>query len=211
MRLNRIMIKICGITSREDALKCIRAGSDAIGFIFADSPRNITPEQARKIVEVIPPFITTVGVFVDEDAEEIKRIIKYCGIDIVQLHGEESPSICEKLMPRTIKTLRFKDKSSLNLLDEYKNRVRAILLDTYDEKLMGGTGRPFNWELGKIAKAYRIPIILAGGLNPRNITDAIRIIRPMGVDANSGVETGPGKKSFTLIKEFISNVRKLND
>ncbi len=203
----RILVKVCGITNLRDAINAARAGADAIGFIFAESPRKMSPEMARRIIRILPPFITTVGVFVNAGWREIKNIMEYCGLDMIQLHGDESPSLCEMLMPRTLKAIRVKDRSSLEIIKDYKNRVRAILLDSFSEKAMGGTGVTFNWELGKKAMAHSIPVILSGGLNPQNISDAITMLRPAGVDVNTGVEIRPGVKSFNLMKEFILNIR----
>jgi len=203
-----IRVKICGITNKRDALQAVESGADALGFIFAESPRRITPEQAKDIISCLPPFITTVGVFVNASEEEIKRIIQYCGIDMVQLHGDESPRFCNLFMPRTIKSLRVNDASILEKIPFYKGYVRAILLDTYDDRLMGGTGISFDWQIAVNTKRYGIPLILSGGLRPENIFNAIEIVKPFAVDVNSGVEIKPGRKSGVLMRSLFINIKK---
>jgi len=204
-----VRVKVCGITNYEDASMAIELGVDALGFIFAPSPRGITPEEARDIIRAIPPFVQAVGVFVDEDPVTIRRIIRLCGLDLVQLHGDESPDFCHELMPNAIKAFRLKDESSLSVIGPYRGRVRAILLDTYVEGKKGGTGRAFDWNLAIKAKGFQIPTILSGGLNPDNIAEAISLVKPFGVDVNSGIEAAPGKKSPALMTELIEIVRKM--
>ena len=205
-----VRVKICGITNYEDASAAINLGADALGFIFASSPRRITPEDARDIIRDIPPIVKTVGVFINEDPEIIRDIIQFCGIDLVQSHGEESPDLCDELMPRTIKALRIKDESILPSIEPYHGKVKALLLDTYSEVLAGGTGKTFDWDLALRIKRIGIPIILAGGLGPSNIEDAISHVRPYAVDLNSGIEERPGKKSHALMKELMDKVMKAN-
>lgn len=124
-------VKICGITDKQDALKAVKLGADALGFIFAPSPRQIAPDAARRIIKDIPPFVKTVGVFVNEEAAAIREHINYCGLDLVQLHGDEPPDFCRELMPYTIKAFRIKDDSSLQRCARCQENVRALLLDTY--------------------------------------------------------------------------------
>ncbi len=204
-----IRVKVCGITNYQDASMAIELGVDALGFIFAPSPRGIIPEEARDIIRAIPPFVQAVGVFVDEDPVTIRRIIRLCGLDLVQLHGDESPDFCHELMPNAIKAFRLKDESSLSVIGPYRGRVRAILLDTYVEGKKGGTGKAFDWSLAIKAKGFQIPTILSGGLNPDNIAEAISLVKPFGVDVNSGIEAAPGKKSPALMTELIEIVRKM--
>lgn len=207
--MNHVAVKICGITDYEDASMAVELGAGALGFIFARSPRQITPQKARDIIRAMPPFVKTVGVFVDEGPAAIKEIIHDCGLDLVQLHGDESPDLCCDLMPYTIKALRIKDESSLRTSRIYLGKVRALLLDTYSKDKAGGTGRTFDWQLAIKIKKLGIPIILAGGLGPSNIDGAVSTVRPYAVDVNSGVEERPGKKSHTLMKDLMEKVRRI--
>jgi len=201
-----VKVKICGITECGDALEAFQLGVDALGFIFAPSPRRIAPEMARFIIKAIPPFMKTVGVFVNEKAAIIREYINYCGLDLVQLHGDEPPDFCRQLMPHTIKAVRIKDESSLEMCSAYQGNVRALLLDTYAADKAGGTGKTFDWQLALKIKETGIPVILSGGLGPSNIEAAIRVVRPYAVDVNSGVEERPGKKSFALMKELMEKI-----
>src|SRR4030042_1611257 len=204
-----IRIKICGITNLDDAALAVNLGADALGFIFAPSPRSVSPETARDIIRHIPPFVKAVGVFVDEDPEGTDKIIAFCGIDLVQLHGDEPPEVCDRFMPRTIKALRIADESIIRSAKVYKGKVRALLLDSYHEKMAGGTGKGFDWGIAiSIRDSAGIPIILAGGLGPLNIEGGISRVRPYAVDVNSGVEERPGKKSPRLMEELVENFKR---
>jgi phosphoribosylanthranilate isomerase len=207
--MNTVAVKICGITDSKDAWIAVELGASALGFIFAYSPRQISPQKARDIINAIPPFVKTVGVFVNEDPAVIRDVRHYCGIDLVQLHGDESPDLCDELMPYTIKALRIKAESSLRMAQAYRGKVRALLLDTYSKSQAGGTGKTFDWQLAIKIKKLGIPIILAGGLGPSNIDDAISAVRPYAVDVNSGVEKHPGKKSHTLIEDLMQKVKRI--
>ena len=208
--MDKVKVKICGITNYEDASIAVELGAVALGFIFANSPRQITPQKARDIIHALPPFVKTVGIFVNEESAEIKEILHYCGLNLVQLHGDESPDLCHELMPATIKALRIKDTSSIQSSLAYQGNVRALLLDTYSKDKAGGTGTTFDWQLAVKIKERGIPIILAGGLGPSNIDDAVRTVRPYAVDVNSGVEECPGKKSHKLMKDLMRKVRRMN-
>ena len=207
--MNNVAVKICGITDYEDASIAVELGAAALGFIFAHSPRQVTPQKARDIISAIPPFVKTVGIFVNQDPIEINKVMRYCGLDLVQLHGDESPDFCDELMPYTIKALRIKDEASLRTAQAYRGNVRALLLDTYSKDKAGGTGETFDWQLAIKIKKLGIPIILAGGLGPSNIEGAISIVRPYAVDVNSGVEKRPGKKSHALIKDLMEKVKRI--
>ncbi len=200
-------VKICGITEKEDALGAVELGADALGFIFACSPRQISMKKARRIINAIPPSTKTVGVFVNQEAAAIREHIDYCGLDLVQLHGDEPPEFCRALMPYAIKAFRIKDASSLPMCAVYQANVRAMLLDSYAKDKAGGTGKTFDWQLAVKIKEAGIPVILSGGLGPSNIEEAIRVVRPYAVDVNSGVEEHPGKKSLALMKELMQKVR----
>ena len=198
-------IKICGTTNLDDALIAVEAGADALGFIFVpNTPRYLHPDEAAKIIEELPPFITTVGLFVNAEQKEIDTIANNCSLDAIQLHGEEPPELCVTLNRRVVKAFRVKDELSLSRLRDY--HVRAYLLDTYVKGTMGGTGKVFDWNLAVKAKQYG-RIILAGGLNPHNIASAILRVRPYGVDVSSGVEASPGRKDPAKVKAFIGAVR----
>lgn len=199
-------VKICGITNIEDAVAAAEYGADAIGFVFQPkSPRAITPETAKNIVSALPPFITTIGVFVNEDKLEIERIIRYVGLNIVQLHGNEPPDACQ-LNRKVIKAIRVKDLTDLEPLKRYN--VSAFLLDTYSPHTMGGTGQIFNWDIAVEAKKFG-RIILAGGLNHENIEEAIKWVRPYGIDVATGVESNKkGEKDHKKLKLFIEKARE---
>ena len=206
-----VRIKICGNTNEADARMAVDMGADALGFIFfPESPRNITPEDARCIIEGIPPFVKTVGVFVSEARDTVKDIMEFCRLDMVQLHGSESPAFCREFVPRAIKAFRLKDAESLRPMASYSAHVRAFLLDTYQEGVVGGTGAVFDWALARKAKDRGVPIILSGGLGPSNITKAVTSVQPYAVDINSGVEMSPGKKDPALMKSLMGQFNRIN-
>lgn len=196
---------MCGITNSEDAQAAIESGADALGFVFAKSPRRVTKEQARDIVKNLPPFVSFVGVFVDERVEVIQEIGDFCHIGTVQLHGNEPPSCLNHLEGyKIIKAFRIKEESDLMPLGDYQ--PHAFLLDSYVKDVMGGTGVPFKWDIARAAHKYGT-VILSGGLTPENIREAIRVVKPYAVDVSSGVESSPGKKDHLLMKRFIGNAK----
>lgn len=219
-------IKICGITRTVDAVFVAQAGADAIGFIFyPPSPRYVTPEQAKAMIDSLPDRkgtvqgirsadifpsarrIATVGVFVDETAMRVEEIAAFCGLDLIQLHGNESPDYCRHFpRERIIKNFALKAPEDLERIRTYD--VRAILVDAYDQNLFGGTGRTSNWALAARAKALA-PLILSGGLHAGNIRDALAAVRPAAVDVNSGVEISPGIKDHDKIKMMIEKIRTM--
>lgn len=202
----RTRIKICGITNIEDALAACELGADAIGFVFAESPRKIAVEDAKRIVHQIPPFVQTVGVFTSEGAEVFATAVS-ANLELIQLHGDQSEEFSRSLGRfKVIRAVRVKDERSLKQLKEWHS-ASTFLLDTWSPDQKGGTGTSFNWDLALKAKNSGKAIILAGGLNPSNIAEAIRTVRPHAVDVSSGVEAQPGKKDLTKLKEFIDNVR----
>ncbi len=202
-----VRIKICGITNKEDALAAAHLGADALGFIFAPSPRKISAERAREIIKALPPFIKTVGVFVDEDPERVSSIVAMCGLDVLQLHGSESIDYCSSFDRRVIKAVRLRSRDDLENLSKYVNVVDALLLDTYVPNKLGGTGITFDWKLAVEARRYG-RIILAGGLNPENVAAAISMVKPYAVDASSGLEQSPGVKDHEKMAQFIARVRQ---
>lgn len=204
-----VRVKICGMNRAEDVVLAVRLGVHALGFIFAPSPRQVSPEAVREIVRGLPPLVQTVGVFVNEDPARIREIVSFCGLDLVQLHGDESPADCEALMPRTVKAFRLKDEASLAAIEPYRGKVRAALFDAYSEEKRGGTGKTLDWDLAARGKELEIPIILAGGLTPGNVRKAVSTVRPFAVDVNSGVEERPGRKSPALMERLMEIVSNL--
>ncbi|MCK5233091.1 MAG: phosphoribosylanthranilate isomerase [Desulfobulbaceae bacterium] len=204
----RTRIKVCGMTDKSEVADTVAAGVDALGFIFVkESPRKVEPDKVRAIVGDLPPFVDAVGVFVDEKAEVVDEIVQYCGLTMVQLHGAESPEYCEKISTRAVKAFRVGPESTKSDLTPYEGKIAAFLLDTYSKKAAGGTGKTFDWRL---VEAINPPgfVILAGGLTPDNVGEAIKQVRPLAVDVNSGVETMPGKKDINEIRRFVEEVRK---
>ncbi len=198
-------IKICGITNLNDAKIAIDYGADAIGFVFAESVRKVNREKVKAIVQKLPPFVTFVGLFVNETAKNIENICTYCGLNAVQLHGNEPPDFLDRLKYyKVIKAFRIKNERDIAPINKYKSD--AVLLDGYAENKMGGSGASFDWKIVKKLKTSR-PVIIAGGLTYLNVSRAIKIAKPYGVDVSSGVEIKPGKKDRELIKKFIDAVK----
>lgn len=198
-------IKICGITNMEDAQAAAEYGADALGFIFyKESKRYVDPQVAKSIISSLPPFITTVGVFVNQGMDEISQIKEATGIQVAQLHGDETPEFVSSLPIDVIKVIRVKDKSDLDKVAQYS--AQAILFDTYSDKEYGGTGESFDWEILNNLSSEK-KVILSGGLNPENVLEAVQIVRPYAVDVSSGVEDTPGKKDHTKIKKFIEAIK----
>ena len=207
----RTRIKVCGITCPEDARIAVAAGADGLGFIFVEgSPRLIDPEMVKTITGELPPFVSRVGVFRDEDIEEVQEIIHYCRLTLVQLHGSESPEYCHKIPCQVIKSFSIRPDSDNEELAAYADVVSGFLLDTYHKDMAGGTGMPFDWNLVEQVKPPG-PVILAGGLTPENVGEAIRQVKPFAVDVNSGVEYQPGRKDSDKLKRFVHEVRKADE
>jgi phosphoribosylanthranilate isomerase len=202
-------IKICGITRLEDALCAAACGADAVGFIFHPaSPRYTTPEKARAIITDLPKRIATVGVFVNETTEIVERTAEACGLDLIQLHGDESPAYCRHFPPeRVIKAVSPGTPEALRALEAYQ--VRALLIDARDRNRYGGTGMQADWTLAIKIREGR-PLILAGGLHPGNIGEALAFVVPQAVDINSGCELAPGIKDHDLMKRIIGMIRGMN-
>ncbi len=202
----RTRIKVCGITDREQALAIAALGVDALGFIFvAASPRCVAAAQVRDIVAALPPFVSTVGVFMGHDPGLVNEIAHSCGLSMVQLHGKESPEYCRAMQLPVLKAFRV-GPEALPELAPYGRVAKGFLLDTYRPGQAGGTGATFDWELvGRLALPG--PLLLAGGLTPDNVGPAIRRLRPWAVDVNSGVELSPGRKDLALVERLIAEVR----
>ncbi|OGX28320.1 MAG: hypothetical protein A2705_01290 [Omnitrophica WOR_2 bacterium RIFCSPHIGHO2_01_FULL_52_10] len=198
-------VKICGITSIEDAQMAVDAGASALGFIFhKKSPRYVSPSKVRPIIEALPPFVTPVGVFVNGSEHAVRDICRLARIATVQFHGEESPGYCKRFKHfKIVKAFRVKDTFDFKSILQYK--VDAYLFDTFQEETasFGGTGKTFNWELLKNYK-FDKPVILSGGLNPENVRQAIEAVRPYAVDVASGVEKSPGIKDYRLVQAFFT-------
>ncbi|MEN6318881.1 MAG: phosphoribosylanthranilate isomerase [Syntrophaceae bacterium] len=202
-------IKICGITNLDDALNAYAFGADAIGFIFYQkSPRYVTPEAARHITDNLPRNIARVGVFVNHDITAVRDIYGFCGLDLIQLHGDESPEYCHQF-PESVLIKAFSPKSDEELNDIIKFPVKAFLIDSRTADLYGGTGKKSNWELASKMMTIR-PLILSGGLNPDNILEATETVVPHAVDVNSGVEASPRCKDPHKMKEVIEMAHGCN-
>jgi len=204
-----VKIKICGITNREDAATAVAAGADALGFVFyRKSPRYVEPAVAKQIIATLPPMVTPVGLFVNEELKVARDLMDSCGIALAQLHGDETAAYCLELARPVLKAIRVRDRGSFLALAEYQGRagVRGFILDTYAEEAYGGTGRVMDWTLA--AEAARAAVILlAGGLTPDNVGEAVRTVRPYGVDVSSGVESAPGKKDPQKVRAFVQAAR----
>jgi phosphoribosylanthranilate isomerase len=197
------LVKICGITNAGDARVAADAGADAVGFIFAESPRRVGVEEARRISVALPENTIRVGVFVDEGPAEISRISREVGLDLAQLHGEETPETVAALREagvKVMKALRVESASTLEALDAYE--ADLFLLDAYSAKARGGTGERFDWGIAKSLKG-RDNIVVSGGLGPENVREAVEFFEPFGVDASSSLEDGPGIKNGELVRRFV--------
>lgn len=201
------LVKICGITNIDDALAAVSAGADALGFNFyKPSPRYISPQSAREIIEELPASVLTVGVFVNEEA--VTRIAAEAGVAALQLHGDESPSYCNGLADRyVIKTLAVSNDFDIDVIKSYD--VEAIMLDASDNKLRGGTGKTVDWSLARDVSRLVPKLFLAGGLSPENIEEAIATVHPYAVDACSALEDRAGKKNHERMRAFIKAVRSV--
>jgi phosphoribosylanthranilate isomerase len=202
-------VKICGITSLEDALAACEAGADALGFNFAQEAklrgRYIDPEHALSIAEQLPPFVMTVAVCVNDDADTLLEYLSF--LDRVQLHGEESGEVCDAIGSEAIKAFRVTPDFDVRSMDEYA-AASAYLLDAYVPNARGGTGKTFDWDVASSAVALGKPLILAGGLTPDNVAEAVRKVRPYAVDTAGGVESTPGKKDHAKLRSFVKNAKR---
>lgn len=205
-------VKICGITNKDDAFKAIKFGADALGFIFyKKSPRYVSPSRARNIISILPPFVTIVGVFVNEKIGAIQDIAGFCGLNAVQLHGDEDHHFCHRLkryqVLRIIKGFRVDETFDFRTAEKFD--VDGLLFDTYQDKVFGGTGKAFNWQLLKSAHV-KGSVILSGGLTPENVKEAIEVVKPFAVDVSSGVEAEPGRKDHQKLEMFIRNAKGIS-
>ena len=207
----RTRIKVCGITGKDDARAAVAAGADGLGFIFVkESPRLVDPDVVRAVTGELPPFVNSIGVFCDEDIEVVEEIINYCHLTLVQLHGSESPEYCKGVSRPVIKSFSVRPETESQELAAYSEVASGFLLDTYHKDMAGGTGKVFDWKLVEQIHPPG-PVILAGGLNPENVGDAIRLVKPFAVDVNSGVEYQSGRKDTDKLKSFADEVRKADE
>lgn len=200
-----VRVKICGITNVEDALYAAEAGADALGFVFYEkSPRYVNPQTAGEIIQALPPFITTVGLFVDATASEVRDAVFESKVGLLQFHGSEEPEYCRSFGLDYIKVFRVKDRDSLKDMGNYA--AAAYLLDAYSDTEYGGTGKTFDWDAAAYAKRFG-RVIVAGGLRPDNVADAVARVNPYAVDVSSGVEAAKGIKDKGAVKMFIMNAK----
>jgi phosphoribosylanthranilate isomerase len=207
MGSRRTRVKICGITRVEDALAAAQAGADAIGLVFySKSPRAVDVEAARAICAALPPFVTTVGLFVDAEPQVVQNVLKQVPLDTLQFHGAESPEYCSQFGRPFLKALRMHDSIDIAAERNQYLAARALLLDTYRPGVPGGTGEIFDWQ--RVPRELAGHIVLAGGLNPANIGAAVEAVRPYAVDVSGGVESAPGIKDAQRIRDFIAAVSR---
>ncbi|MBL6722633.1 MAG: phosphoribosylanthranilate isomerase [Candidatus Margulisbacteria bacterium] len=201
-------VKFCGITNRTDAMNAIALNIDALGFIFYEqSPRYISIEKVEEILLDLPPFIHVIGVFVNASVDFINEATKRCRLTGIQLHGQESPEFCLKFHLPVIKAIPVKNKEDIYCIPQYKGCVNGILLDTKAQNVHGGTGKTFDWGLAIEAKAYDVPLILSGGINATNISKAIKMVSPYGIDICSGLEKEPGIKDYNKMKLLLDAIQ----
>lgn len=208
--MNRIRVKICGITRPEDGIAAAAAGADAIGFVFyGQSPRNVSIATANRIIRELPPFVTTVGLFVDAAAEEVRSVLGNVGLDMLQFHGDETAQYCGQYGKPWLKAIRMKPGVHLSAEAGKFAGCAGLLLDSCLPGKAGGTGQVFDWS--RVSGSLDKPVILAGGLHSGNVTEAIHRVRPYAVDVSSGVESAPGVKEAGKIADFIEQVRTASE
>lgn len=201
-------VKICGITSPEDGIHAAQNGADAIGLVFyPPSPRAVTPEQAAKIISALPPFVTTVGLFVDEAPEQVEATLQQVSLDLLQFHGNETPDQCSTFGRPWMKAIRMRPDVDLQQECDRYSGAAALLVDAYQPGVPGGTGETFDWQ--RIPAKLDKPLVLAGGLSVVNVAEAVAQVRPWAVDVSGGVEQRKGVKSPTKVEQFIENVHSI--
>ena len=205
----KTQVKICGVTNVADGMVAAEAGADLIGLMFYEqSPRQVTLARAAEISRALPRFLIRVGVFVNPSPDLVMRAISECQLTMLQFHGDETSDFCTHFGLMSVKAIRVRDESSLQLLENY--RTDAILLDAHSPKGLGGTGEQFNWDLAVKAQAFGRPIFLAGGLTPENVAAAVQTVHPFGVDVSSGVESAPGIKDPAKVRAFIAAAKSVD-
>lgn len=208
--VNTTRIKVCGITRPEDAVAAAAAGADAVGVVFAPSPRQVTAARAAEVLSALPDEVRRVGVFVNPSLEEVAEAVELARLDMVQLHGEESPEFCVAVGMPVAKAVRVGPDFDSAMIEPYRGAITLLLLDTYVPGVAGGTGLPFGWHelAGRLPSTA--PIAVGGGLRSYNVAEAIRVLRPFAVDVSSGVEASPGIKDVRLMEAFVAEVRAAN-
>ncbi len=206
--MKRTRVKICGITRREDAMACARLGADAMGLVFYDkSPRAVSIEQASEVIAGLPAFMTTVGLFVDPEVAEVEQVLASVSLDCLQFHGNETASFCTQFKRPYIKAIRMEPGIHVSDYEAEYHTAGGLLLDTYVAGVPGGTGQTFDWD--RVPQQTQIPIILAGGLKPDNVAEAISATQPYAVDVSGGVEQAKGIKQSSKIEQFMSEVNRI--
>ncbi len=201
--------KICGITREQDLHAAVAAGADALGFVFyAKSPRNVSPQQAAQLLRALPPFVTSVGLFVDPEEDFVRQVLTHVPLDVLQFHGDEPPEFCRQFGRPYLKAIRVRAGVDLVECAARYADAQALLLDAYVEGVQGGTGESFDWEL--IPRQLPLPVILSGGLHPGNVAAAVRQVRPYAVDVSSGVEAAKGIKDAAKVAAFINEVKDVD-
>lgn len=210
MRTQRTRVKICGITNAEDAVAAVKAGADALGVVLTEGPRQVTLDEAADALAPVPPMVGRVGVFVDADADFVAEAVARLGLTAVQFHGDESPEACAAVGAPVIKAVRVAEDFDAAVMTPYRSLVSALLLDTYVSRQNGGTGMAFAWDrVGELPRWA--PIIVAGGLNPVNVGQAIRVLKPYAVDVSSGVEERRRHKDHMKVQAFVAAVRTADE
>jgi len=208
--MSRTRVKICGITNLHDAEIAVDAGADAVGMVFyPQSPRNISTSDAREIVDRMPPFVTTVGLFVNSSAQQVKEVLSVVSLDLLQFHGDEDEEFCMHFQRPYIKAVRVQGDTDLHRFCQQYASARGLLVDSYKPGIPGGTGETFDWAM--IPRDLPLPLVLAGGLNAENINAALAMVKPWAVDVSSGVESSPGVKDSVKIAGFMRAVAKSSD
>ncbi len=202
-------IKICGITREQDARAAVASGANALGLVFYEkSPRHVTPEQGARIAAAVPPFVTVVGLFVNASADEVRSVLGCVPLHILQFHGEETPEFCAQFGRHYLKAVRVKPGVDLVQYAARYSSAQGLLLDAYVEGTHGGTGASFDW--GLIPRDLPLPVVLSGGLNPENVAQAVKQVRPYAVDVSSGVEAAKGIKDAAKVAAFINEVKRID-
>ena len=210
MRSARVRVKICGITRPQDALVAAQSGADAIGLVFfPGSPRAVNIDRAQQIIAELPPFVSKVGLFVNASAAEIDTVLENVSLDILQFHGDEQPEQCSCFSRPFIKAIRMQDNVNLKAMADKYSTASALLLDSYVKDIYGGTGMAFDWSA--VPDDIPKPLILAGGLDAGNVANAVKQVRPYGVDVSGGVELEKGIKDAGKIEQFIREVRNADN
>ena len=206
--MTRTRVKVCGICTKADAMNAVNAGADAIGMVFyTKSPRHISIDAAKEIASSIPPFVSTVGLFVNSSQLEVSEVLSAVPLELLQFHGDEDESFCCSFKRPYIKAVRVKEDTDIQVICHRFASAKGILLDSFRKGIPGGTGETFNWNM--IPENLPLPIVLAGGLNARNVATALSTVQPWAVDVSSGVEISPGKKDRQMIEQFIQAVQSV--